>query len=113
MILSDLEQAIRSCNVEEVKRLIEDENRDVNQNFRHETDAGDILFETPLSISLENIKSENDDWFTISQWLLDHKNIDVNAECKTAWTPFPTALLGHVCGTNMTENCSTIFKEIC
>ena len=117
MDMADLKQAIQSCNVEEIKRLVEDENCDVNQNLWHETDwRGKRLTERPLSFSLENIKSENDDWFKISRMLLDHKNIDVNAECRITYFNVAThttkvfgrterdiiaisTILGYVCNT--------------
>ena len=88
--MTEFEQTIRQCSVKDVKRLLKDKLCDVNQiekDFR------------PLSFSLQNIKSKNDEWFQISRMLLNHKNIDVNAECQTAWSPFTTTLLGHVCGT--------------
>ena len=78
--ISGFEESIQEGNVEKFIRL--SESCDVNQNFGHKRDEyGYSIYEKPLSVSLQNIKSENDEWFQISQLLLDHRNIDVNAEC--------------------------------
>ena len=82
MDTSDLELAIRSCNVKAVKCLIEDKDCDVNQNIGHKEDwNGKIIPERPLSFSLQNIKFKNDKWFKISRLLLKRKDIYVDAKC--------------------------------
>ena len=74
--------AIRNGDVQEFKRLMEDETCDVNKlMYRVINKDGLVIRETPLLVSLQGIKSENDEWFQISQMLLEHGNIDVNAEC--------------------------------
>ena len=80
--MSDFQKAILKGNVEEVARLLENENCDVNQNVGQERNfMGHIIPERPLSISLKKITSENDEWFKISKLLIQHKNINLNARC--------------------------------
>ena len=81
--MPDLKKAILDGDLEGIKRcLMKDKNSDVNQNIGLALDwQGDYVKETPLSASLQKIKSENDEWFQVSRMLLQHKNIDVNTEC--------------------------------
>ena len=102
MELLDLEQAIQRFNVTEVKRLIEDRNCDVNGIISHIKNYGiQCIYGRPLSFSLQRIKSEKDEWFHISQMLLEHKNINVNASYQREgyMDKISTTILGHVCGT--------------
>ena len=97
ILSSKFEKAIRNGDIGEIKLLTKDESCDVNQIIGNEQDEeGYLDNERPLSLSLQNIKSENDKWFQISQLLLEHKNVDVNARCgKTEWC----TVLGTLCGT--------------
>ena len=95
--MDNFENAIREGNVEKVALLIKDKRCDVNQNIEHESDEDlDEIKERPLSVSTRNIKSENDKWFKISQLLLQHKSIDVNAECGSI-SKYAKTTLGMLC----------------
>ena len=51
-----------------------------------------------MLVSLQNIKSKNDNWFLLSQLLLEHKNIDVNAECGSV-RGYMSHILSSICKT--------------
>ena len=72
---------------EKVKRLINGGCCDVNMNIDH---GGN--HERPLSIAIKSIKEENDNFFELSQFLLNCKDIHVNAKNKDNLT-----LLGYMC----------------
>ena len=55
-----------------------------------------IAIEKLLSVALQNIKFENDDWFIIGKKLLQCQNIDLNAECGDYG---PKTILGILCNT--------------
>ena len=86
--MSELEEAIHAGNVQKVRILIGDETYDVNQKIGYEK------YERPLSLSLQNIKSENDECFQISRIILEHKRIDVNARCGSM---LECTVLGFMC----------------
>ena len=70
---TEFEKAIREGNIENVKRLTRDDSCDVNQNIGHEKDLfGKKTTERPLYVSLRNIKSKEDEWFQMSELLLEH-----------------------------------------
>ena len=106
IVRSKFEKAIREGNIGEVKLLTKDESCDVNQIIGNEQDEeGYLDNERPLSLSLQNIKSENDKWFQISQLLLEHKNIDVNAKCGKTES---CTVLGLLCGNKCVTRSRTV-----
>ena len=71
--MSVIEHEIYEGNIKAVKLLIEHESCDINTTLNER--------KTPLFLSLQNTKQQNDEWFQISQLLFNDKNIKVNTEC--------------------------------
>ena len=83
-----------SGNIDEVKRQFINEGRDVKGIIgRTRGEYAQRIKGRPLYVALRNIKKEKDEWFQISELLLQHKDIDVN----------------EACGDNEKLNASTIF----
>ena len=72
---SNFPRDVINGDVEKVKRAISERYCDVDVEIYHE---GKI--ERPLSIAIKNIRSENDNFFQISQMLLNFKDVDINAK---------------------------------